>query len=101
MKPDTTKFHAIYFVGIKGIAMAALASYVVGLGIKVNGSDTDEEFPSDEVLRKIGVVSLHGFDPGNLTKFGKPDFVIYTGAHHGRDNAEVGVGLGGWGCLFF
>lgn len=79
----------IHFVGIKGIAMAALAVYCKERGIKVTGSDIDEEFPSDEVLKAISVSPDLGFDPANILKDGKPDLVIYTGAHKGRDNAEV------------
>ena len=53
----------IYFVGIKGVAMAALALWAKETGKTVAGSDVAEEFPTDEELKKaeiqvcVGVVS--------------------------------------------
>ena len=77
----------IHFVGIKGVAMTALAVWYKEAGNIVTGSDTTETFPTDEVLVKarIHVVS---FDVKNIKKY-NPDLVIYTGAHNGRDNPEV------------
>src|SRR3989344_3804564 len=76
----------IHFVGIKGIAMAALAVYCKELGIQVSGSDVPEEFPSDEVLQQFGITPIVGFDQSHVQN---PDLVIYTGAHKGRENIEV------------
>lgn len=76
----------VYFVGIKGVAMAALAIYCKEAGMKVRGCDTEEEFPTDEELEKTKIPVDRGFDP-NFVK--KPDLVIYTGAHGGRDNPVV------------
>lgn len=76
----------VYFVGIKGVAMAALAIYCKERGMKVSGSDTDEEFPTDEELAKANISVDIGFDPDFLKK---ADLVIYTGAHGGRDNPVV------------
>lgn len=76
----------VYFVGIKGVAMAALAIYCKERGMKVRGCDTEEEFPTDEELGKANVPIDIGFDP-NFVK--KPDLLIYTGAHGGRDNPVV------------
>ncbi len=88
---DLTKIKRIHFVGIKGIAMAALAVYAKERGYKITGSDVAEEFPSDEVLRKAKISVMTGFDAVNIKKV-KPDFIIYTGAHGGRDNEEVHKG---------
>lgn len=86
MQIDFTKIKKIHFVGIKGIAMAALAVYAKERGFAVSGTDTDETFPSDDVLREAKIHSLVGFDPSHI---GSSDLVIYTGAHGGRDNVEV------------
>lgn len=84
---DMEKWKRLHFVGIKGIAMAALAVLAKERGDTVSGSDIDEEFPSDEVLAKAGISVLSGFDPKHITK--KIDLVVYTGAHGGVDNIEV------------
>lgn len=84
-------FHSvkrIHFVGIKGIAMAALSVWAKERGIAVTGSDVEEEFPSDPILREVNIVPFVGFDASHIAQ-AKPDIVIYTGAHHGRDNPEV------------
>ncbi|MBI3386022.1 UDP-N-acetylmuramate--L-alanine ligase [Candidatus Gottesmanbacteria bacterium] len=77
----------VYFVGIKGVAMAALAIYCKERGMNVRGCDTEEKFPTDEELRKTKVPVDIGFDSMLLAK--KTDLVIYTGAHGGRDNPVV------------
>ncbi len=83
----------IHFVGIKGVAMAALAVWYKEAGYIVTGSDVKEEFPTDEVLAKTKTKIIHDFDPRNLGGKVKPDLVIYTGAHGGRDNPEVGQAI--------
>ncbi|MBI5620284.1 UDP-N-acetylmuramate--L-alanine ligase [Candidatus Gottesmanbacteria bacterium] len=82
------KVKRIYFVGIKGVAMAALALWAKESGKVVAGSDVGEEFPTDEELKKAGIVVHEGFDQNTIIAF-KPDLVIYTGAHGGRDNPQV------------
>lgn len=78
----------IYFVGIKGVAMASLAIWAKEAGKIVAGSDVAEEFPTDEELKKAEIEVHEGFDIIHLITF-SPDLVIYTGAHGGRDNPEV------------
>ncbi len=83
-----SKIKRIYFVGIKGVAMASLAIWAQESGKVVAGSDVGEEFPTDEELKKSGIDVHEGFDEVHLLAF-KPDLVIYTGAHGGRDNPQV------------
>lgn len=92
MDIDWRTIKRIHFVGIKGVAMAALAVWAKESGYRVTGSDTTEEFPTDEVLAKAGISVLPDFDPRNLGGRIKPDLIIYTGAHGGRDNSEVVAG---------
>ena len=77
-----------YFVGIKGVAMTALALYGRGAGKSVCGSDVAEIFPTQEQLDGAGITVYNGFSPDHITQ-ASPDAVIYTGAHGGRDNGEV------------
>lgn len=79
----------IHFVGIKGVAMTALAVWYKEAGYVVTGSDVTEEFPTDEILAKAKIRVLPDFTARNLSGKIKPDLVIYTGAHGGRDNEEV------------
>ncbi|MBU4016929.1 UDP-N-acetylmuramate--L-alanine ligase, partial [Patescibacteria group bacterium] len=76
----------IHFVGIKGVGMTPLAIIAKEAGFTVTGSDIDEEFITDEALKKAGIIPFVGFDPIHITK---PDLVITTGAHGGLDNIEV------------
>ena len=41
------------------------------------------------MLKKAGIKVLVGFSPTHISDTFKPDLVIYTGAHGGRDNPEV------------
>jgi UDP-N-acetylmuramate--alanine ligase len=79
----------IHFVGIKGVAMAALAVWAKEAGYLITGSDTREQFPTDDVLARAKITVLPDFDPRNLGGTVKPDLVIYTGAHGGVENDEV------------
>src|SRR3989344_532562 len=88
MNIPVSKGNKIYFVGIKGIAMAALAVWAKETGYRVTGSDTEEIFPSDEVLRKARIPWYTSFDSARIKKL-KPNLIIYTGAHSGRENPEV------------
>ena len=51
----------IYFVGIKGTGMAALAELLTARGSFVRGSDTKEIFYTDEVLKNLGIPFSEGF----------------------------------------
>lgn len=45
----------IYFIGIKGSGMSALATVLHDRGNQIYGSDVEKEFFTDETLKKIGV----------------------------------------------
>ena len=45
----------VYFIGIKGVGMTALAQILQGHGMRVSGSDTDENFFTDKVLSKLNI----------------------------------------------
>jgi len=89
MSTESSKLKSVYFVGIKGVAMTALAIYCKEKGMTVTGSDVAEEFPTKESLEKAGITPLTGFSENNIDSLKKPDLVIFTGAHGGCDNREV------------
>lgn len=68
----------IFFVGIKGTGVSGLALLLKGEGAQVSGSDTDEEFPAQEVLKKNSV-EIKLFDEKNITP--ELDLIIYSGAY--------------------
>lgn len=67
--------------------MTSLALCALDLGIRVTGSDIEEAFVTDEVLKRRGVVWNIRFSQNNLEP--RPDLVITTGAHGGFKNPEV------------
>ncbi len=77
----------IYMVGIKGVGMTALAVYLKERGKNVWGSDVDETFPTDSVLREHDIDVSLGFDTAHIDD--SIDLVITTGAHGGLTNIEV------------
>lgn len=88
MKPARAKEpKSIYLIGIKGVAMAGLAIMAKEKGYVVDGSDVDEEFITDELLKKNNINYFNGFNAENLNKV-KPDLVV-IGAAYGANNPEV------------
>ena len=79
------KIRKIHFVGIKGVGMTPLAIIAKEAGFKVTGSDIEEEFITDECLKKAGINVYNGF---NQDRVRDCDLVITTGAHGGFDNIE-------------
>lgn len=79
------KIEKIYFVGIKGVGMAALAVFAKELGYEVSGSDVEENFVTDEALEKAGI-PVFPFDAQNLKD--KPDLVVVSAAYD-KDHPEI------------
>lgn len=77
----------VFFVGIKGVAMTALAVYFSQKGYKVCGSDVVDTFATDAILKKYKIAVKEGFKKENIDK--KYDLVVVTGAHGGMTNAEA------------
>ncbi|WGK70397.1 UDP-N-acetylmuramate--L-alanine ligase [Candidatus Haliotispira prima] len=75
----------IYFIGIKGTGMCALAQLLQHLGYHVSGSDVTEHFYTDELLRAGGIAYSEGFAAANLPA--TCDLVIYSAAY-GEANPE-------------
>ncbi|MFA9288886.1 MAG: UDP-N-acetylmuramate--L-alanine ligase [Weeksellaceae bacterium] len=73
----------IFFVGIKGVAMANLARIFIQKGILVSGSDTTEEFITDTGLTDVTILDLDADLPGDI------DLVVYSAAHGGAKSKQV------------
>lgn len=87
MNLNLKKVKIIHFVGIKGVAMTALAIIAKEMGMRVTGSDVEETFPTDATLKRFNLDAKIGFKAENIPD--QTDLVIYTGAHQGSKNPEV------------
>jgi len=77
----------VYFIGIKGVGMCALANIMKNLGYEVLGSDTEEKFFTDEVLKRLKIRYFEGFKKNNITE--KVDLVIVSQAYAKRVNNNI------------
>ncbi|HSW89733.1 MAG TPA: cyanophycin synthetase [Patescibacteria group bacterium] len=77
----------VHLVGIKGVAMTALAQCLLDLGCTITGSDLPENFVTQKILDDLRFTIYDGFVSEQVTK--DIDLVIYTGAHQGKQNVEV------------
>jgi UDP-N-acetylmuramate--alanine ligase len=68
-------YKKIYFIGIGGIGVSALARMCLDLGKDVSGSDMRDSSTVQE-LKNLGIKVSIGHDTANLS--GKPDLVIYS-----------------------
>jgi UDP-N-acetylmuramate--alanine ligase len=78
---------SVYFVGIKGTGVCALAELIHGMGAKASGSDTNEVFYTDGILRELGIPFHETFDPAHVTD--GIDLVIHSAAYSVENNAEL------------
>ena len=78
---------SVYCVGIKGTGVCALAELMQGMGLNVTGSDTDEVFYTDTILRELGISWYETFDPAHVGD--DIDAVIYSAAYDAESNAEL------------
>ena len=78
---------SIYFIGIKGTGVCALAELIHNAGIKVSGSDTPEVFYTDAILKKLNIPFYENFDAAHITK--DIDMVIYSAAYSADSNPEL------------
>jgi UDP-N-acetylmuramate--alanine ligase len=78
---------SIYFVGIKGTGVCALAELIHGMGLKTAGSDTNEVFYTDGILRELNIPFHETFDPAHIT--GDIDLVIHSAAYSEENNVEL------------
>lgn len=76
----------IYFIGIKGIGVSALAAYLKSRGEEVLGSDVKEKFYSEKILKKHKIKYFEGFDKNNIPE--KVDLIISSTAFYDPQNIK-------------
>lgn len=90
---NINKIRHIHFTGIKGVGLTSLALCAQDLGISISGSDVDEVFVTDEILKTRHLNYKTGFSPKNIPSalYDQPSssLLIYTAAHNGPNNPEV------------
>ena len=77
----------IYFVGIKGTGMTALAELFRSRGAIVTGSDIDDIFYTDEILNELGIPVFRGFDGANLPE--STQMLVHSAAYSPESNPEI------------
>ncbi len=85
--PPDLNTASLYFVGIKGTGMSALAELMLNHGAEVSGSDTEETFYTDAILKDLGIRYAEGFRPENLPPH--TDLVIYSAAYNPETHPEL------------
>lgn len=75
---------SIFFLGIKGVAMANLAVILKKMGKTVYGVDTKEKFITDGLLSSNKIKWQEDFSETALDK--KIDLFVYSAAHQGKNN---------------
>lgn len=75
-----------YFLGIKGVGMAALAVYLKQSDFEISGSDNGSNFITDKILKEAGIDYYDGFDAKHITD--KIDTMIVSAAYD-ESNVEI------------
>ncbi|MGA1049363.1 MAG: Mur ligase domain-containing protein, partial [Minisyncoccia bacterium] len=70
----------VYFVGIKGVGMTALAQVMKAKGIQVMGSDVEESFMTDSVLSAANITVLSPFNISNIPD--EIEYAVVSGAYY-------------------
>jgi UDP-N-acetylmuramate--alanine ligase len=77
----------IYFIGIKGTGMCALAELLHNSGMAVSGSDCNEVFYTDAILKELGIPFHESFEPEHIEP--GMDLVIHSAAYAAETNREI------------
>jgi len=87
MNIQDKKYKKIYFVGIKGGGMTALSLLLKGLGKIIEGSDTNEIFYTDKVLKDNKIFYYENFKETNISA--DIDLLIYSTAYDPTTHIEI------------
>lgn len=82
-----TAFERIHMIGIKGAGMAALAQIFVHQGKRVTGSDTDEVFFTDSILKALDISVREIFSPANIPS--DTEVIVYSTSYSPERNSEL------------
>lgn len=71
--------------------MTALAGYLLKKGKNISGSDTEEKFFTDEVLKTLGIKFQEGFSASNIPP--ETEILIHSTAFSVETNSEIKAAL--------
>jgi len=77
----------VYFIGIKGVGMTALAQVMQARGFEVMGSDVNEAFMTDKVLSQSNIKVISPFDSSNIPD--NIDYAVVSGAYYIEDKTPT------------
>jgi UDP-N-acetylmuramate--alanine ligase len=77
----------VYFIGIKGTGMCALAELMSGVGFRVSGSDRGDIFYTDSILKALDIPYHESFSASHIRD--DFDLVIYSAAYSFEGNPEM------------
>jgi UDP-N-acetylmuramate--alanine ligase len=83
---DLKNIKKVYVIGIKGSGVVGIVEILRVRGIEITGSDTEEKFFTDEILKRLGIRYHESFNEKNI-----PDdtgLVIYSTAYNENNNIE-------------
>jgi len=89
MEIDQDKIKKVYIIGIKGSGAVSFAEIFHAQKKEVTGSDTEETFFTDEILKGLGIKFYEGFDEQNIKKEEPIDLVVYSSAYNAENNPEL------------
>ncbi|MDR2343983.1 MAG: UDP-N-acetylmuramate--L-alanine ligase [Spirochaetaceae bacterium] len=81
----------VYFIGIKGTGMCALAELLHRAGARVSGSDTTDVFYTDAVLKDLRIPYFESFDRSHITD--ESALIIHSAAYSADKNPEMAEAL--------
>lgn len=93
MSQSLFKHKKVHMIGIKGAGMTALAELLFHHDMEVTGSDTDEVFFTDEILKRLGIAVHQSFDPKHIPK--DASLIVYSTAYTQEKNTELAAALSG------
>jgi UDP-N-acetylmuramate--alanine ligase len=77
----------VYFVGIKGTGVCALAELVQRMGLRAEGSDIPEVFYTDKILKELGIPCHETFDSAHIGN--DINMVVHSAAYSEENNPEL------------
>lgn len=77
----------IYMIGVKGVGMTMLAQFLQALGNSIIGSDIEDSFMTDKVLKNNKIKVNSPFAVKNIPE--DSDMVIYSSAFNAKNNLEM------------
>lgn len=86
MTIDLEKIKKVYIIGIKGSGVIAIVEILHSKGIEVVGSDTEEKFFTDEILKRNNIKYFEYFSAENIPE--NIDLVIYSTVYNEENNSE-------------